>query len=419
MKETGGLRGILNFTELEKLFRNYALTSGLDVALYDETGREQLCVRGKNCICLLMGDNAACSEKIVSSGRKAQELKEPYIYETACGLIMCITPVAFGKEPVGFITTGPVRLWESDDYFEKELFERCAALGVDLKKKGFSADSVRRIECENMTSTAQMLSVMVSYMMDQERKYVEKRMEITRLNMERLRAQKEMELGENRRNFKKYPIELEKELIAYVQLGEGTKARSILNNFLGEIFSYASGDLGIIRAKLYEFTAFLSRTAVEAGANLESLTGIVKKAASLMLEKADFNDLCVRTVEILEDFLEVVYASRGKRKASGHLSAAIRYIHEHYAEEISLETLAKNVFVSAYYLSHLFREEMGVTFSDYLSKVRVEKSKEFLKDGLSVEDAAYKAGFNDGNYFIKIFKKYEGVTPAKYKKTVL
>ena len=67
-------------------------------------------------------------------------------------------------------------------------------------------------------------------------------------------------------------------------------------------------------------------------------------------------------------------ASRGKRKASGHLSAAIRYIHEHYAEEISLETLAKNVFVSAYYLSHLFREEMGVTFSDYLSKVRMEKT---------------------------------------------
>ena len=75
--------------------------------------------------------------------------------------------------------------------------------------------------------------------------------------------------------------------------------------------------------------------------------------------------------------------------------------------------------MSAYYLRHLFSEEKGVTFRDYIYKVRVEKSKEFLKDGLSVEDAAYKAGFNDGNYFIKIFKKYEGVTPAKYKKTVL
>lgn len=77
------------------------------------------------------------------------------------------------------------------------------------------------------------------------------------------------------------------------------------------------------------------------------------------------------------------------------------------------------MFVSSYYLSHLFRREMGVTFSDYLTKVRVSRAKELLMEGRSVEDVSECVGYRDGNYFIKIFKKYVGVTPSKYRKSVL
>ncbi|PWM75259.1 MAG: hypothetical protein DBX59_02185 [Bacillota bacterium] len=410
--EGARLKDILNFAELEKLFKSYSLTSGLDVALYDVDGREQLCVRKDACVCNFIKDSAVCSGKIVYSGKKAEELAAPYIYETACGLVMCITAVTFGEETVGFITTGPVILWERDDFFEGEFCKNCLSLGVDLKKSGFDFSSIRQIDCETMTSSAKMLAVMVGYMVDEEQRYVKKRLEIAKL----LRQGGE-KAREPRGQIGKYPIETEKTLIACVQLGEGNEARSILNDFLGEIFLYAGGDLEIIKAKLYEFTAFLSRTAVEAGAKLESLTNIVKKTASLMLENVDYNDLCLKTVEILDDYIDVVYACRGKRSASKHMAAAMRYIHENYEKEITLDALAKNVYVSAYYLSHLFREETGTTFSDYLSKVRIEKSKTFLKEGMSVEDAAYKSGFNDGNYFIRIFKKYVGITPAKYKKT--
>lgn len=102
-----------------------------------------------------------------------------------------------------------------------------------------------------------------------------------------------------------------------------------------------------------------------------------------------------------------------------HLAKAIRYINEHYADELDLETLAKNVFVSSYYISHLFRNEMGTTFSDYLTKVRLDNAKKCLMEGLSVEKTAELVGYNDGNYFIKIFKKYVGVTPAKYRKSMV
>lgn len=412
-----GLKQILNFKQLEKLLRNYSLTSGMDVALYGADGEEQLCVRNPGCICEYGKGHFACRESIVFSGKKAAEIGSAYIYETPCGLIMCITPLVLEEELLGFITTGPVVLWDKDEFFAEEFRKKCEKVGLDTQK--CDPSGIRQIDCKSMTSIAETLTMLIRYMLQEERKYIGQRLEISRMNMERLRAAKEMQIRESQPHYNKYPIELEKELIASVQMGDKNQAKQIINRFLNEIFSYASGDLEIVKAKLYEFTAFLSRSAVEAGAPLATLTGVIKKSSRLLLENADFSDICRETVEILDGFLDAVYESRGKKNTSEHLYKAIQYINAHYFEDLNLDILAQNVFVSSYYLSHLFRREMGVTFSDYLTKVRVSRAKELLMEGRSVEDVSECVGYRDGNYFIKIFKKYVGVTPSKYRKSVL
>lgn len=412
-----GLKQILNFKQLEKLLRNYSLTSGMDVALYGADGEEQLCVRNPGCICEYGKGHFACRESIVFSGKKAAEIGSAYIYETPCGLIMCITPLVLEEELLGFITTGPVVLWDKDEFFADEFRKKCEKVGLDTQK--CDPSGIRQIDCKSMTSIAETLTMLIRYMLQQEQKYIGQRLEISKMNMERLRAAKEMQIRESQPHYNKYPIELEKELIASVQMGDKNQAKQIINRFLNEIFSYASGDLEIVKAKLYEFTAFLSRSAVEAGAPLATLTGVIKKSSRLLLENADFSDICRETVEILDGFIDAVYESRGKKNTSEHLYKAIQYINAHYFEDLNLDILAQNVFVSSYYLSHLFRREMGVTFSDYLTKVRVSRAKELLMEGRSVEDVSECVGYRDGNYFIKIFKKYVGVTPSKYRKSVL
>ncbi len=412
-----GLKQILNFKQLEKLLRNYSLTSGMDVALYGADGEEQLCVRNPGCICEYGKGHFACRESIVFSGKKAAEIGSAYIYETPCGLIMCITPLVLEEELLGFITTGPVVLWDKDEFFADEFRKKCEKVGLDTQK--CDPSGIRQIDCKSMTSIAETLTMLIRYMLQQEQKYIGQRLEISKMNMERLRAAKEMQIRESQPHYNKYPIELEKELIASVQMGDKNQAKQIINRFLNEIFSYASGDLEIVKAKLYEFTAFLSRSAVEAGAPLATLTGVIRKSSLLLLENADFSDICRETVEILDGFIDAVYESRGKKNTSEHLYKAIQYINAHYFEDLNLDILAQNVFVSSYYLSHLFRREMGVTFSDYLTKVRVSRAKELLMEGRSVEDVSECVGYRDGNYFIKIFKKYVGVTPSKYRKSVL
>lgn len=407
------LKQILNYGALEKLFRHFSVVSGLDVVLFDREGNEELAVRRENSVCSLVKDRSQCRDAIRYGGEKAQELGEPYIYQTACGLVMCASAVVFDGARIGSIQIGPAMLWEADDFARQEFESRLAPFGIRPEEIDFGR--IVRLECVNMTSAAAMLSVLVNYLCAQERKYLEQRVEMSKFGAMREAALAEMEFA-GKREVMRYPLELEKELIAYVHLGDKTRARGIINEFLNEIFSYASGDLEIIKAKLYEFTAFLSRAAVEAGAPIGDLTGIVKKSSRLMLDRVDFPDLCASTVEILDDFIDVVYRSRNERPTSRHLAAAIEYLDEHFAEDVTLDVLAKHVFVSAYYLSHLFREEMNTTFSDYLAKKRVDESRKLLKAGMSVERAAERAGFRDSNYFTKIFKKYVGITPSRYRR---
>ena len=68
------------------------------------------------------------------------------------------------------------------------------------------------------------------------------------------------------------------------------------------------------------------------------------------------------------------------------------------------------------YLCRLFKRELGITVNAYLTKVRVEHSKELLKTEEAIADIARLCGFSDQSYFTKVFRQSEGVTPLKYRK---
>ena len=86
------------------------------------------------------------------SGKKANELGSAYIYETPCGLIMCITPVVLEKEPIGYITSGPVCLWDNDEFFVDEVKKKCEKLGATFDCEKFDFTGIKQIDSEKMTS---------------------------------------------------------------------------------------------------------------------------------------------------------------------------------------------------------------------------------------------------------------------------
>ena len=97
----------------------------------------------------------------------------------------------------------------------------------------------------------------------------------------------------------------------------------------------------------------------------------------------------------------------------------ISEIREHYMEDISLTSLAAKYNISMGRLSEMIKESLKVNFSDYIASLRIQRAKELLRDeSLSIQEIAEIVGYNDYFYFTKVFKKVEGISPSKYRKSI-
>ncbi|MDR2072312.1 MAG: helix-turn-helix domain-containing protein [Spirochaetaceae bacterium] len=99
------------------------------------------------------------------------------------------------------------------------------------------------------------------------------------------------------------------------------------------------------------------------------------------------------------------------------LVKALAFIRENYARgEIQLTTVAEAAGISAVHLSRLFREHLETTFINYLTSLRITEAERLLRESaISVKEAAYAVGYQDPNYFTKLFKKIRGVLPTDIK----
>lgn len=99
------------------------------------------------------------------------------------------------------------------------------------------------------------------------------------------------------------------------------------------------------------------------------------------------------------------------------IKTVLDYINSNYSTPLKIEELSKMANLSKFYFCRLFKEITHLTPVDYINKFRIERAVEFIKNtDMSISDIAFEVGFNNISYFIKIFKRYIGVTPLQYKK---
>ena len=108
--------------------------------------------------------------------------------------------------------------------------------------------------------------------------------------------------------------------------------------------------------------------------------------------------------------------SSAENNKTNRIKDVIEYIHQHSAENISVEEMAKNAYMSASYFSKVFRKITAFSPYDYLLNIRLGKAKELLlKTNLSISEIAYQTGFNSTSNFIYFFKKETGISPLKFR----
>jgi len=96
----------------------------------------------------------------------------------------------------------------------------------------------------------------------------------------------------------------------------------------------------------------------------------------------------------------------------------VNYFEDHYAEKISLDQIAENMYLSPFYISKIFKSETGDAPIRHLINIRLEKAKELLESGWSgsIQEVAAKVGYDDAYHFSKLFKKRYGVSPSAVKR---
>lgn len=119
----------------------------------------------------------------------------------------------------------------------------------------------------------------------------------------------------------------------------------------------------------------------------------------------------------VQQAISLIQQEREKQTFS-MMDAAARYIEQNYQRELSLEEVADYVHLNPYYFSKVFKQQTEETFIDYVTRIRIEHAKRLMSSReISLKEICYMIGYNDPNYFSRVFKKVTGITPSEYRST--
>ncbi|MFS0855925.1 response regulator transcription factor [Paenibacillus taichungensis] len=131
-----------------------------------------------------------------------------------------------------------------------------------------------------------------------------------------------------------------------------------------------------------------------------------------------FESLC----SFLHDVLASITQGNNRPLQEGDIVSCfnrmVAYIDGHYEQKLYLKDLSAQFYINQVYCCQLFKKNLGKTFSEYVSELRIKKARELLrKTDLSIEEIAIQTGYVEYYYFNKVFKKHCGITPSKFRKS--
>lgn len=155
----------------------------------------------------------------------------------------------------------------------------------------------------------------------------------------------------------------------------------------------------------------------------EVVNGIKKEGFTTMVYNEINLDFCITSQEVkiwlIKEMERLFYSVPCKEDgsfATDSLKSALYYIENNFRNNIMLQDVANEMKFSSTYLCKRFKKDLGTNFNKYLTHRRVDEAKNLLANtSTSINDIAFDIGYNEPNYFCKVFKKNEGITPSEYR----
>ncbi|MCR5226702.1 MAG: response regulator [Eubacterium sp.] len=214
-----------------------------------------------------------------------------------------------------------------------------------------------------------------------------------------------------------YPVDKENELFDAVKRGELEEAVSAANQFFDWMTATYSGCTDDIKLKVLEFVLKAETLAYEKGVGVyqfrsrQDYLSIINRSENYDKLKKWFTDKISEACHNVK--------CRQENRSNGVIDRAKDYILANFQKDISLDDVSREIDISPYYFSKIFKENTGENFIDYLTTLRIDKAKELLETtDLSMKELCGEVGYANPNYFSRIFKKIVGLSPTEYKEKV-
>lgn len=209
--------------------------------------------------------------------------------------------------------------------------------------------------------------------------------------------------------------DLEKYLLAYIHSGNPAQISGTLSSLSNYIEEAPRKNPSVIRSRIKEFGSVLSRAYIENGIAPEHIHALlhIQHQSDALTGRDALYDIAAQMQGCFEECIRHLPQLR-----AGALTAcrAQGYIARNYASRITLEEVAGYVHLNASYFSSTFKRNIGMSFKEFLNLYRIEMSKKLLKNtNSSILDIAVATGFEEQSYYTKMFKKYTGTSPSKFR----
>lgn len=213
-----------------------------------------------------------------------------------------------------------------------------------------------------------------------------------------------------------HPMEIEKALMHFIKKGDFVRGISEATTYFDWLLQMNPGEPMDIQTKVFEMIVYIEDEIQCMGIQPHGFRYRGEYLKVIM----GFKDNGKLKVWFLEKVSEICRNMIINREESNSIILKAKgYIDQYYYKGISLDDVSREVQISPYYFSKLFKEETGENFIYYLTNIRIEKAKQLLNNkALSVKEIGIKVGYSDPNYFSRIFKKSVGQTPTEYKEWV-
>ncbi len=158
-------------------------------------------------------------------------------------------------------------------------------------------------------------------------------------------------------------------------------------------------------------------------AQINTLLGLFYKMEALDEKKYYYEHMKFSYfIEILV-FINEIFKDSMHREENNVISSKLKpildYIDTNLEQNLSLDHLVEKFFINKYYLSRLFKNTTGSNLNDYIRYKRLSRAKSLLAEGRDVTETCVLSGFNDYSHFIRTFRNTVGVSPGKYRKTLI